>query len=49
MRSQPPNLAFQLTAEWLSIDEIDQQIRDGVLENGTLLAAWMLFRLNYPR
>jgi ADP-ribose pyrophosphatase len=30
--------------EWVAIAEIEQRIRMGALENGTLLAAWSIFR-----
>ncbi|HNT76795.1 MAG TPA: NUDIX hydrolase [Anaerolineae bacterium] len=46
-RQAAPDAEEFISYEWLSVEQIEQQIRDGVLENGTLLAAWTLFRLNY--
>ncbi|MBN2005594.1 MAG: NUDIX hydrolase [Anaerolineae bacterium] len=43
-----PDAEEFISYEWLTIAEVEQRIRTGVLENGTLLAAWTLFRLNYP-
>jgi ADP-ribose pyrophosphatase len=33
-----------VACEWVPIDEVERRIRAGELENGTLLAAWSIFR-----
>lgn len=44
-RQASPDAAQFIAFEWLSADEIDARIRSGAFENGSLLAAWALYRL----
>lgn len=43
-RGAQPEASEYVAYEWLPIAEIEQRIRMGALENGTLLAAWSIFR-----
>ena len=42
-RATPDQEEF-IVYEWLSVAQIDAQIRAGAIENGVLLAAWCLFK-----
>jgi ADP-ribose pyrophosphatase len=47
-RPHSPDGEEFIAYEWLAIPALEQQIRAGAQENGVLLAAWVLFRLNCP-
>jgi 8-oxo-dGTP pyrophosphatase MutT (NUDIX family) len=47
-RQATPDAEEFISYEWLTIAEVEQQMRVGTLENGAVLAAWTLFRLKYP-
>lgn len=46
VRAAQPDMTEYIAHEWVSIQEIDRRIRFGEIENGMLLAAWSLFRVD---
>lgn len=48
VRGSTPEAEECVVVDWFEINEVENMIRSGALENSTLLAAWALFRCTAP-